>query len=363
MIPSIEDIKKESSNILEGVPGSVFDGKTRIAIYGAGFLGRWSITWLQSKGANLVSCFDGNPELAGKEESGLTISPPDDLYQVKPDFVFITARHAVAQVSKILKEKEISYCSLDAFFVSSNLRDLLHIHESILHDEQSKETLRSVLMALLTGNRIFCQHVYTPDQYFCLPMFFGTSNEIFVDAGAYTGDTVERFIWANDGHFSKIFAFEPGLRQFSALQFRSKRLHSEWALDESAIILERAGLAATQSFMCGDTQSGQLQSYSLEEGGNGTVKTYRLDEYLAGEQVTFIKVDVEGMEMGLLHGAVDTIRKWKPKIAISVYHYPSDILDVVNYLHDLVPEYIFSLRHHSARLNETILYCWDEKYI
>ena len=64
------------------------------------------------------------------------------------------------------------------------------------------------------------------------------------------------------------------------------------------------------------------------------------------------------MEMALLKGAQSTIRRDRPKISICVYHYPTDIPDITNYLAALVPEYKFALRHHSPQLMETVLYCW-----
>jgi hypothetical protein len=64
--------------------------------------------------------------------------------------------------------------------------------------------------------------------------------------------------------------------------------------------------------------------------------------------------------VALLKGARSSIRQQKPKIAICVYHYPTDIPDIANYLAELVPEYQFALRHHSPQLMETVLYCWAD---
>ena len=46
----------------------------------------------------------------------------------------------------------------------------------------------------------------------------------------------------------------------------------------------------------------------------------------------------------------------KPLCAISVYHKPGDVLAVMDYLHELVPEYRFWLRHYSPANSETVLY-------
>lgn len=85
-----------------------------------------------------------------------------------------------------------------------------------------------------------------------------------------------------------------------------------------------------------------------------------LDQYLEGRPVTFIKADVEGMEMELLRGAQATIRRCKPKMALCIYHYPSDLYEVAEYVRGLVPEYKLSLRQHAPILGDYVLYCWTE---
>lgn len=80
------------------------------------------------------------------------------------------------------------------------------------------------------------------NQYFALPEFVNIGNDHFVDAGAYVGDTLEKFIWTNSGIFMKVYAFEPGEIQLTAMKHRVERLCREWAIPKSAIICENAGL-------------------------------------------------------------------------------------------------------------------------
>nr|VFK38180.1 MAG: hypothetical protein BECKSD772F_GA0070984_10223 [Candidatus Kentron sp. SD]VFK42958.1 MAG: hypothetical protein BECKSD772E_GA0070983_10213 [Candidatus Kentron sp. SD]VFK78590.1 MAG: hypothetical protein BECKSD772D_GA0070982_10193 [Candidatus Kentron sp. SD] len=67
-------------------------------------------------------------------------------------------------------------------------------------------------MNVLTGDISPCRDVMEKDIYFCLPEFSANSEEIFVDAGAFVGNTVERFIWENLETFRHIYAFEPGYK-------------------------------------------------------------------------------------------------------------------------------------------------------
>ena len=104
--------------------------------------------------------------------------------------------------------------------------------------------------------------------------------------------------------------------------------------------------------------------FTAESGGssrvadNGTDKIYvdSLDNILQGKAVSFIKMDIEGAELKALYGCKNTLMKYKPKLAICVYHKIDDIVEIPLYLHDVVPEYIFYMRHYLVRANETVLY-------
>ena len=105
--------------------------------------------------------------------------------------------------------------------------------------------------------------------------------------------------------------------------------------------------------------------FSANKGGSSTVEiensnkiqTYKFDELeLPDHKITFVKMDIEGSELKALKGMKETIKKYKPKLAICVYHKPEDIIEIPLYLHKIVPEYAFYLRHHSKGDGETVLY-------
>lgn len=68
-------------------------------------------------------------------------------------------------------------------------------------------------------------------------------------------------------------------------------------------------------------------------------------------------MDIENAELNALKGAVQTILRDKPKLAICIYHSNDDMLDIPEYIHSLVPEYKFYVRqHHILPWLETVLY-------
>ncbi|MCX8502178.1 MAG: FkbM family methyltransferase [Alphaproteobacteria bacterium] len=74
-------------------------------------------------------------------------------------------------------------------------------------------------------------------------------------------------------------------------------------------------------------------------------------------KVDFIKLDVECSELVALKGSHQTILKFKPKLAISIYHYTNDFFDLVNYITILYPFYDLYVSHYTHEKFETVLYC------
>jgi len=54
-----------------------------------------------------------------------------------------------------------------------------------------------------------------------------------------------------------------------------------------------------------------------------------------GIEPDFIKLDTEGCEMRILRGAVNTIRRCRPRLSICLYHYPKDIEEIPAFVNSL----------------------------
>ena len=80
------------------------------------------------------------------------------------------------------------------------------------------------------------------------------------------------------------------------------------------------------------------------------------DNIVDQEGVTFIKMDIQGSELAALHGAENTIRKSKPKLAICIYHKPEDLITIPQYIYSVMPDYKLYLRNHQFISKETVLY-------
>ena len=73
-------------------------------------------------------------------------------------------------------------------------------------------------------------------------------------------------------------------------------------------------------------------------------------------KVDFTKIDIEGAELAALNGAEKSIRRFKPDMAITVYHSLEDFWQIPQYLDSLNLGYVFYLRHFTIHAEETVLF-------
>ena len=196
------------------------------------------------------------------------------------------------------------------------------------------------------------------EQYFDLPYLPHDENEIFVDGGCLDGESSLQFVqWANN-RYRHIHMFEPSESQRAiccgALRGYGSAIFHPFALWNKS---ETLNLLASDSLPTHNA----IQSVANSSIDRSNVRAERiscvsLDEYLGDERVTFIKLDIEGAEFCALQGAERIIRKHRPKMAVSVYHRPDDIIDIPKLLLDFNPDYRFYIRHYAFNDWETVLY-------
>ena len=89
------------------------------------------------------------------------------------------------------------------------------------------------------------------------------------------------------------------------------------------------------------------------------VSTLSIDDFVKEEgiaRVDYIKMDIEGSELSALQGAEETIRTFKPRLAISIYHREDDFIVIPGYLDKLGLGYEFFLDHFTIHSWETVLF-------
>jgi FkbM family methyltransferase len=97
--------------------------------------------------------------------------------------------------------------------------------------------------------------------------------------------------------------------------------------------------------------------------GDQVIETRTIDELVARghvDRVDFIKLDIEGSELPALRGARETLRQFKPRLAISAYHKDDDLITIPALLDELEVGYRYGLDHTTIHAEETILFAWCE---
>jgi len=176
-----------------------------------------------------------------------------------------------------------------------------------------------------------------------------TKSDYIIDGGAFRGETA---LWFISKGAAKVYAFEPDSYNFLILSENIRRNEIEDEVIPFQMIL------SDKNSRFPLYEIGLGRSIALE-GGNKIIDGITLDSFIEKEKlnkVDFIKLDVEGAELEVLKGAMETIKRFRPKMAISVYHKPDDIITILKFISEILPDARFYLSHKFYELSETILF-------
>ncbi len=189
-------------------------------------------------------------------------------------------------------------------------------------------------------------------QYF--DTFSPQKDEVFVNAGAFQGETDLDFVrWVN-GSYKKIFAFEPMESNVEIC----RKCYAKNGIENIDLLNKGTWSESGQISFAEGASQGQI-----DVNGTNYIETIKIDDAVADYtgKISFIKMDIEGAELEALRGARETIRKDNPRMAICIYHKPEDLYEIPGYLLSLVPEYRFKVRQYTSMNWETVLYAAVEK--
>lgn len=182
------------------------------------------------------------------------------------------------------------------------------------------------------------------------------NGDIVIDAGGCWGDTALYFAY-NVGNNGMVYSIEfiP-----SNLKVMRRNMDLNPLLNKKIEIIEHALWSKSdRNLYCHDNGPGSKVSNDKISEYDFKTTTLSIDDLINKykvPRVDFIKMDIEGAEVNALKGATETIKKFKPRLAISVYHRLSDFFDVPNFISSLNLNYKFCLNHYTIHQEETILF-------
>lgn len=207
-----------------------------------------------------------------------------------------------------------------------------------LEDYRSKYVLLAILKNWMTFSYKDISKVkencFTP--YFDMDLLECDENEVFVDLGAWQGDTVDdyRNTYGADC-YKKIYCYEIEENNINILHKR---------FDSVPDIIIRPVGASKENGVMYLSDNGTSDAQSLVSFGKKKVKTVALDQDIT-EKITLLKTDIEGAEQDAIYGAQGHIRSDKPKLAISIYHSNKDLFSIFEQIERIQPGYHFYLRY------------------
>ena len=181
--------------------------------------------------------------------------------------------------------------------------------------------------------------------------------DVVLDLGGCWGDTTLAFA-QQAGADGRVFVFE-----FEAdnLRILNRNLDLNPALKPRVTVVEKAASATSDQVMQFVSRGPSTRMDQAGTGGDRafSVETLSIDDLVARhglDRVDFIKMDIEGGELAALQGAEQTIRRFRPVLAISAYHKADDFISLPAFIEGLGLGYRFYLDHFTIHREETVLY-------
>lgn len=336
-----------------------------VVIFGVGDMGMFAKKALEQNGITIEAFCDNNENKQGTWVKGKKVLSPKELLQYQENIAIVNIDSFHQEKKEQLLTLGISENLIWSFDIVNPLQKdltrsyiLNHLQAfeysySCLADVQSKKVFCGYLNGVLTGDLSFYKQIMISGEYFPEGLIPQRDDHVFVDVGALDGDTAVNFIRYFEGKYEKIYAFEPIATSAAMLQARNLERLELHAIAAS----EKKGSVA---FYCNDYGEMTVATTVQGKGAKDGVMQFNtdtIDNVLSGRKATFIKMDIEGSELAALRGAQTTISKYKPFLAICVYHKRADLIEILPYLKALVPEYRMFLRHHSNTPTDLVLYC------
>lgn len=178
-----------------------------------------------------------------------------------------------------------------------------------------------------------------------------------IDAGAFTGDTSIPLSQVTN---SNVYAFEPFEESYELLtkNINDNNIKNIIPINKSLGNID----GERELFLSGSNIQGITSDPNIRDYDNILkVEEITLDTFVKKNDITIglITIDVEGAEMDLLKGALNTIKTQKPILHISIYHKASDFFGIIPWIDNLGLGYEFKVVKEQPWpfLADTVIQC------
>ncbi len=341
------------------------DCGNRLVLFGAGNLGRKVLRCIRSIGVEPLAFADNGQSKWGSKVDGVPVlSPKDAAAQYGASALFLVTiwslGHFYPESRAMLEHlgctRVESTTSLRWKFADQLLPDFCQDLPHKLYEQAAEVRKAASLWADDSSRREYLNHVkwralgdqnalgppVKEESYFLDSLYRIDDQEVFVDCGAYTGDTAEQVIRRNPA-FAQIVAIEADPTNFGRLTKWIGTLEAPVASRISALNVAVGAKRGQLRFQASGDEGAKLSTE-----GDVVVECIPIDDLSSEAGPTFIKMDIEGAELDALEGARRSIQTHHPILSICVYHKQNDLWRIPLFIHALVEDYRLFLRPHDV---------------
>jgi FkbM family methyltransferase len=343
-------------------------GRTNVLLFGTGYLGRHVLTELPQLGYRAIGWVDNNAVLWGTQVGGLEVYSPDDAARRFGDdvvwLITIYTNRPVIEQCRRLGVDWVTCAELSWLLPSPTPSFIFGTPDALAEDRHRIEAASAVWDDAASASEYRDQVRWrflldyaalssprpTQETYFPDDLVLPRDDEVFVDCGAFTGDTIEDFIARRSGRYRSVIGIEPDTVNAAAMATR----FASWGQNgRGPIRVEPVAAGATRGTLTFETTGTAGSSVG---SGSETVEVAPLDELVGADQPTYIKFDVEGAERDALTGGAAIIAEHAPVLAVCLYHRPHDLWDLPLLVRSFREDYRLYVRRYSDERWETVLY-------
>lgn len=365
---AVNKIKKEEQ---EKLKNKSCKGEINICLFGTGHIGLRVYNLLKERGYIVKFFSDNNSDKWDRIiVDDIKCISPEKLSKIKNLFVIISLGKVDDVYEQLYKMGINNICKHVCEYFSETQNEIFSFDKEeicksiagvfdILADEISKKILyyklNTVLSSLEELKNISYKDIYEGYLYCPENLIELKKDEVIVDCGAFSGDTLNYFI--NDlGYkdFYKYICFELNKDNCNNLTGNIKKLPKSIM---EKIEIHNFGVSDKSNYIFYDKNS---NASKIDDKGAEKGRTIKLDEVLSVKNATYIKMDIEGSELLALKGARQLIVETKPKLAVCLYHKIVDLWEIPKYINNTCSDYKIYIRHHSYMQNETVCYALSD---
>lgn len=325
-----------------------------IILFGAGSAGRYALKHLRAQGIEPLCFADNDRAKFGTFIDGLMVTSPaqaeDEWASRDPQWVCCAiSRPAAIEIRAQIKLMGVKTKPLWECIPAphglppDNIRDALF---PMMVDSDSMMVFNDQIVFRKNPDYDYQISPLPSNECYFPDFITHLDDEVFIDCGAASGDTIEAFI-ARWPKWKSIVALEPDQKNFN-------RLCKVGDPDNKGRITK---LRMAVSDFEGEAHFEANGDWTSRLGGyKNKVRVTTLDQMLGDTVPTYIKADVEGSELELLWGARKNIAEHSPVLAICAYHKSEDLWKVPLLIHAINPEYRLHLQRYAEGAFELIWY-------